>query len=88
MNVTSRTTALIISNEEMEDIIKIVKSLEESGLLIKGISETIKNEAKEQKYGFFSMLLGTLAASILRNALTGKGVIRAREGKIRAGQDF
>ena len=45
----SGTTALIISNEEMEDIMKIVKSLEESGLLIKGISETIKNEAKEQK---------------------------------------
>ena len=56
----SRTTALITSNEEMEDIIKIVKSLEESGLLIKGISETIKNEAKEQKGGFLSMLLGTL----------------------------
>ena len=72
----------------MEDIIKIVKSLEESGLLIKGISETIKNEAKEHKYGFFSMLLGALAASILRNALTGQGVIRAGEGKIRAGQDF
>ena len=56
----SCTTALITSNEEMEDIIKIVKSLEESGLLIKRISETIKNEAKEQKGGFLSMLLGTL----------------------------
>ena len=56
---------------------KIVKSLEKSGLLIKGISETIKNEAKEQKGGHLPMLLGTLATSIFRNALTGKGVIRA-----------
>ena len=55
---------------------KIVKSIEEAGLLIKGISETIKNEAKEQA-GFLPMLLGTLAASILANALAGKGVIRA-----------
>ena len=53
----SGTLALIISNEEMEDIIKIVKSREESGLLVKGISETIKNETKEQKEGFLSMLL-------------------------------
>ena len=68
----------------MEDIIiKIVKSLEESGLLIQGISETIKNEAKEQKGGFPPMLLGTLAASILGNALAGRGVIRASEGTIR-----
>ena len=55
----SGTLALIISNEEMEDIIKIVKSREESGLLVKGISETIKNETKEQKEGFLSMLLKT-----------------------------
>ena len=61
----SVTTALIISNEEMENIMKIVKSLEESGLLIKGITETIKNEAKDKKGGFLLMLLGTLAASIL-----------------------
>ena len=51
---------LIISNEEMNNTIKIVKSLEESGLLIKGASETIKNKAKEQKREFFSMLVGTL----------------------------
>ena len=63
----------------MEDFMKIVKSLEESGLLIKEITETIKNETKEQKDGFILMLLGTLAASILGNALTGKGVIRASE---------
>ena len=72
----------------MEDIIKIVKSLEESGLLIKGISETITNEAKEQKGGFLPMLLGTLAARILGNVLTGEGLMKADEGTIRAGQDF
>ena len=65
----SGTTALIISNEEMEDMMKIVKSLEESRFLIKEISETITNEAKVQKGGFLSMLLGALAASILGNAL-------------------
>ena len=70
-NYGSGTTALIISNEDMKDIMKIVKSLEESGLLIKGISETIKNETKEQKGGFLSVLLGTLSASILGNGLTG-----------------
>ena len=69
----------------MNDIMKIVKSLEESGLLINGMGETIKNEAKEQKGRFLSMLLGTLGASLLRNLLTGKGKIRAGEGTIRAG---
>ena len=63
----------------MEDIMKIVKSLEEPGLLIKRISETIKNEAKEQKGGFLPILLRTLASSILENQLTAKGVIRAGE---------
>ena len=77
LELALHTTALIISIEEMEDIMEIVKSLEKSGLLIKEISETIKNEAKEQKRGFLSMLLGTLAASILGNAFAGKGVIRA-----------
>ena len=72
----------------MNDIMEIIKSLEESGLLIKGISETIKNEGKEQKGGFFGRLLGTLSASLLGNLLTGKGIIRAGEGIIRAGQDF
>ena len=71
----------------MEDIMKIDKSLEESGLIIKGISETIKNEATEQK-GFFPMLLGTLASSIFGNTLTRKRVIRAAEGVIRAGRSF
>ena len=87
-NYGSRTTALIISNEEMENAMKIVKSLEESGLLIKGFSETIKNEAKKQKGGFLSMLLGKLAASILGSALTGREVIRAGEGTIRADENF
>ena len=81
-------TTLIISNEEMNDIMKIVKSLEESGLLIKILSQTIKNELKEQKVGLLSMLLGTLGSSLLGNLLTGKGTIRACEGIIRAGQDF
>ena len=77
----SGTTTLIISNDEMNDIIKIVKSLEDSGVLLKGISETIQHEAKEQKEGFLSMLLGTLGASLLGNLLSGgKGVIRAGEG--------
>ena len=73
----SGTTVLIISNEEMEDIMKIVKSLEESGLLI-----------KEQKVGFLPMLLGALATSVLGSALTGRRVIRADEETIRAGENF
>ena len=83
----SGATTLITSNEEMNDIMKIVKSLEESGLLIKDIRETIKNEAKEQKGGFLSMLLETLGASLLWNLLTGKGTIRVGEGTLRAGED-
>ena len=67
--------SLIISNEEMNDTMKIVQSLKESGLL-KGIGETIKNGAKEQKGGLLGMLLATLSASLLRTLLTGKGTIR------------
>ena len=66
----SGTTTLIISNDEM-DILKIVKSLENSGLLLKGVSETIQHEAKEQREGFLSMLLGTLRASLLGDILSG-----------------
>ena len=62
-------TTLIISNDEMDDISKIVKSLEDSGVLLKGVSETIQNKAKEQKGGFLSMLLGTLGASLLGEIL-------------------
>ena len=72
----SVTTTLIISNEKMTDIMKIIKSFKESWLLIKGVSETIKNEAKEPKGGFLSMLLGTLGASLLGSLLAGKGTIR------------
>ena len=84
----SGVTTLIISNEEMNDIMKIVQSIEEYGLLIKGVGETVKNEAKEQKGGFLKMLLGTLDATLLGNLLIGKGTIRASEGTARAGQDF
>ena len=68
----SHNTTLIISNNEIEDIIKIVKSLEDSGLLLKGVTGTVQNEIKEQKGGFHSMLLGTLGGSLLGNLLTGK----------------
>ena len=78
-------TTLIISAEQINDIMKIVKPLEEFGLLIKSVSQTIKNEGKKQKGGFLSLLLGTLGASLLGNLLTRKGTIRAGEGTIRAG---
>ena len=81
----SGNATLIISNEKMNDIMKIVKSLEEPGLLIKSVTETIKTEAKEQKGGFLGILLGTLGASLLGHLLTGKGTIRAGEGTARAG---
>ena len=67
-------TTLIISNDEIEGIIKVVKSLVDSGLLLKEVTETVQNEVKEQKGGFLSMLLGTLNASLLGNLLTGKGI--------------
>ena len=82
---SGHNTTLIISNDEMKDISKIVKSLEGSGLLLKRVSETIKNEAKEQRGGFLSILLGTLGASLLGNMLAGKGVIRAGAGTARVG---
>ena len=72
---------LIIWNDQINDIIKIVKSLEDSGFLLKGVTETVQNEAKEQKGGFLSMLLGTLGASLLGNILTGQGINRAGKGK-------
>ena len=68
----------------MKDIIEIVKSLEDSGLLLKGVNETIQNEAQEQKGGFLSMLLGTLDASLLGNILAGKEINRAGKGLVRA----
>ena len=84
---SGNAATLIISNNEIEGIIKIVKSLENSDLFLKGVTETVQNEVKEQKGGFLSMLLGTLGASLLGNFLTGKGVNRADEGVLRAGYD-
>ena len=82
------TMTLIISKEEMNDIMKIVKSIEESGLLIKSVGKTIENKAKEQKEGLLRMLLGTLGASLLANLLTAKGVIATSQGwsTIRSGE--
>ena len=74
-------TTLKISNNEMEDIIEIVQGLENSGLLLKGVTETVQNEVKEQKGEFLSMLLGILGAGLLGNLLTGKGIYRAGKGK-------
>ena len=79
LDLASRTTTLIISNEEINDTIRTIKSLE-SGLIIKGISDKIKNETKEQKGRFLSMLLDTLGASLLGNLLTGKGAIATSQG--------
>ena len=69
----------------MENICAVVKSLEDLGLLLKGVSETIQNESKEQTERFLSVLLGTLGASLLGNMLTGKGINREGEEIIRAG---
>ena len=76
---SGNNTTLIISNKGTDDLIKIVKSVEDSGLLLKGITESVQNEIKEQKGGFLSMLLGTLGASLLGNLLTGKGAFQARK---------
>ena len=73
----SGTTTLIISNEETNDIMKIVQALEDSNILLKRVTKTIKDETKQQKGGFLSMLLGTLGASLLGNLLTAKGISRA-----------
>ena len=77
----SGTTTLIISNEEMNEIMKIVQALEDSNILLKVVTKTIKNETKKQKGGFLSMLLGTLGASLLGHLLTGKGILRAGSGR-------
>ena len=72
---------LIISNEEMNNIIKIIQALEDSNILLKGVTKTIENETEEQKGAFLSMLLGTLGASLLGSLLTGKGIVRVGSGK-------
>ena len=78
---SSGTTTLITSNEQMNYIIKIVQALEDSNILLKGVTKTIKNETKEQKGWFLSLLLNTLGASLLGNILAGKGIVRAGSGK-------
>ena len=81
----SGTTTLLISNGEMENIIKIIKSLKDPGLLLKVVSETIQNEAKEQKGWFLSMLLDKLGANfLLGNILASKEINRAGKGFVRA----
>ena len=77
---------LIIEQEDINDIVKIIEALENSGILLKVVSKTIENKAKEQRGGFLSMLLGTIGASLLGNLLTGgKGIMRAGDGIVRAG---
>ena len=71
----------------MNDINKVIEALENSGILLKGVTKVIENETKEQRGGFLSMLLGTLGASLLRNLLTsGKGIVRAGDGIVRGGE--
>ena len=77
-----KTLTLIISNDKMRDLIETVKSLKDSDLWLKEVSKAIQNEAKKQKVGFCSMLIGTLGASLLGNILAGKGINRAGEGVI------
>ena len=77
---------LIIEEEDMKNIMKIIEALENSGILLKGVSKTIENETKDQRGGFLSMLLGTLGASLLGNLLTGgKGIMRGGDEILRAG---
>ena len=78
---------LIIEQEGMKDIMKIIEALESSGFLLKGVSKPIENETKEQRGGFLSILLGTLGASLLGNLLTGgKGIMKASDGIVRVGE--
>ena len=88
----SGTTTLVTSNEEMNDIMKFVQALEDSNILLKGVTKTIKNETKDPKGGFLSILLGTLGASfgdLLTKNLSGKGTVRAAgEGTITAGEEI
>ena len=77
---------LIIEQADMKDIMKIIKALEKSGVLLLGVSKTIENETKEQRGGFLSMLLGNLGASLLGNLLTGKGIMRAGDRIVLVGE--
>ena len=78
---------LVTEQGDMNDIMKVIEALENSGILLKGVTKTIENETKEQRGGFLSMLLGTLGVSLLGNLLTGrKGIVRTGEGVVRAGE--
>ena len=81
-------TALINSNKVIENIMTIAKSFEESSLLIKSVSKTIEKKAKGQKFWFFSILLGTLDANLIKNLLADAGGIQVGGGTIKADQDF
>ena len=97
---TSNTITLTIQNDDMDDIMQIIQALEDSGILLKGVTRSVATQTKEKKGGFLSMLLGTLGASLLGNLLSGKGVtteqpervkrargmLRAGEGMLRAGE--
>ena len=83
---SGNNTTVILSNKDMDDLIKIVKSVEDSGLSLKGVTESVQNEIKEQKGEFLNILLGTLGASLLGNLLTGKGVNKKGNGIHRAGE--
>ena len=74
------TTTLIISNEEMNNIMKVVEAFEYSNILLKGVTKTIKNESKEHKRGFLNMFLGTLGANLSGILLVRKGIVRAGSG--------
>ena len=80
-SASHNTATLIISNNKIEDIIKIVKSFEDSGLSLKGVTETVQNEVKEKSGGFLIMFLGILGARLLENLLTGRGAITKRHGR-------
>ena len=73
---TPKTTTLITSNENMNDIMKIIKSLEDSGILLKGVTKTIKNETKEQKGGFFIYVIGYFRSFIIRKFIIGKMIFK------------
>ena len=86
----SKTTLVFSNEEEIYDFLKVVKSLEDAGLLMKGVRETVENELKEEKFGLLDMLAAALGASLLENMLAGNVVIQAGEGVMKSGegQDF
>ena len=79
---------LIISNEDMDDVIRIIKSLENWGVLSYGVGDAVKHEIKKQRDRFLGMLSGTLGAPKLVNMLTEEGVIRAGKGVVREGREY